>query len=43
MQEDKKPAPAPGETKQNKPWPMSWIIIAILIYAVIHTLVTLLG
>lgn len=45
MQEDKKPAPAPapGEEKTNKPWPMSWIIIAILVYAVIHTLVTLLG
>jgi hypothetical protein len=43
MQEDKKPAPAAGEEKPNKPWPMSWIIIAILVYAVIHTLVTLLG
>ncbi len=41
MQEDKKPAPA--EETPNKPWPMSWIIIAILVYAVIHTLVTLLS
>lgn len=43
MQEDKKPVSAPGEEKPNKPWPMSWIIIAILVYALIHTLVTLLG
>lgn len=31
------------DTAPKKPWPMSWIVIAILIYAVIHMLVTLLA
>lgn len=30
-------------TSPKKPWPMSWVIIAVLVYAVIHMLVTLLN
>ena len=41
MTEEKK-SPVPGG-ESKKPWPMSWVLIAILIYAVIHMLVTLLG
>lgn len=37
---EEKPAPAPEEKK--KPWPMSWVVIAVLVYAVFQMLVTLL-
>lgn len=29
--------------KPSKPWPLSWVLIAILLYALIHTLVSLIG
>lgn len=40
MSEEKKNTPKPDAPK---PWPISWIVIAILLYAVIHTTVILLG
>ena len=45
MQEDKKPASAAEAPvkKEPKPWPMSWVIIAVLVYAVIQTAVMVYG
>lgn len=36
-------AKTPPSAKPEKPWPMIWVVIAVLVYAVIHTLVTLLA
>jgi len=45
MQTDKKPAPesAAPVKKEPKPWPMFWIVLAILVYAVIQTAVLAYG
>ena len=46
MQEDKNPASAPGvkpPAREDKPWPMIRVVIAILVYAVIQMAVLLFG
>ncbi|MDR2982822.1 MAG: hypothetical protein LBV12_11320 [Puniceicoccales bacterium] len=39
--EDTGPKPSPNNkppTEARKPWPMRWVVLAIVIYAVIHAL-----
>lgn len=43
MQPDKKPDDGVSPKKEPKPWPMFWIVIAILVYAVIQTAVMAFG
>ena len=42
MTEEISPAEKPP-TAPRRPWPLRWIVIAILVYAVVHTAVYLLS